>query len=56
MEVSWQHIISLQRFDSGPNGVAPGIKRTKLSTEHIYLNPRSRMNVSLAAQVCAIIN
>ncbi|XP_066926644.1 uncharacterized protein [Clytia hemisphaerica] len=50
-EVSWQHIISLFELDIGLNRIAPGFRQTKLTVEHVRLTPRSRMKVSLAAQV-----
>lgn len=51
MEISWQHIISLLEYDIGPARKAPGLHQTKLTAEHVHLNPKSRMNVSLAVQV-----
>ena len=50
MSISWQHIISLLEYDLGPARVAFGLRQTKLTSEHVFLAPRSRMNVSLAAQ------
>ena len=51
MQISWQHIISVLDYDLDPARVAPGFRQTKLTPEHVFLQPRSRMNVSLAAQV-----
>ena len=51
MSTSWQHIISLLEYDLGPARVAPGLRQTKLTPEHAFLAPQSRMNVSLAGQV-----
>ena len=51
MQISWQHVISLLDFNIGRNRCAPGLRMTKLTPEHVFLTPRSRMNVSLAAQV-----
>ena len=49
--LSWQHIISLLEYDLGFARVAPGLRQTKLTPEHVFLSPRSRMNVSLVAEV-----
>ena len=38
-------------YDLGTARVAPGLRQTKLTPEHVFLAPWSRMNVSLAAQV-----
>ena len=50
-EVSWQHIVNILQLDLGVNKAALGLYQTKLTTDHVFLTPRSRMNVSLAVQV-----
>ena len=51
-EVSWQHIVKLLEIDlCVADREALGLYKTKLTPEHVYLTPRSKMNVSLAVQV-----
>ena len=45
-ELLWSHIADLYH-----NAMRIGLRMTQLKHSHIYLNPRSKMNVSLAAQV-----
>ena len=40
--------------DVGIGRAAPGLRKTKLTVDHVDLNPRSRMRVNLAVQVGAL--
>ena len=48
--IIWEHFADLYKQD-----MELGLRRTRLSYEHIHLTPQSRMRVSLAAQVWMVI-
>ena len=50
-QISWQHIVSIFEWDIGKNRTSVGFKQTRLTSEHVHLSSRSKMNVSMAAQV-----
>ena len=50
--ISWQHVENLYAEDLGLDSSAIGLRKLPFLThEHIYLGPRTRMRVNLAAQV-----
>ena len=54
-EIGWHQLMKLYDWDLGPSRYAFGIRfGHKLRHEHMKLDPRSRMRVNLAAQVCTI--
>ena len=51
-DISWLHIKAIYEWDLLQNPDVLGLRMLpKLTEDHIYLQPRLRMNVKLAAQV-----
>ena len=50
-EITWVQIRTMFEEDLGGGRIAPGLRKTKLTVDHIELTPRSRMKVNLAVQV-----
>ena len=52
-DISWKHIVDVYEWDLLRNPDVLGLRMLpKLTEDHINLQPRSRMKVKLAAQVC----
>ena len=51
-DLSWNTIEAFYEYDLNRASISPGLRKcTKLTHDHIFLGPRTRMRVNLAVQV-----